>query len=619
MVMAEKLAENLVQEAGARAVRIGGACGFWGDSVSATGQLLKVPDLDYLVYDYLSEITLSLMARARQKAPELGYATDFVEHALGPQLAIVAERGVKVLSNAGGMNPQACADALRKQIVRLGLDLNVGVVTGDDLIDRAETFADQSVREMFSGSAFPKPASVASINAYLGAGPVVAALNAGADIVITGRCADSALTLAACVHGLDWDFADCDLLAAGSLVGHLLECGTQVTGGNFTDWRDVPDVKRIGYPVAKVFADGRAELSKPEGSGGLVSFGSVAEQLTYEIGDASLYLLPDVTCDFSEVQIEEAGPDVVRVSGARGTPAPEQLKVSVTWADGWRIGLLLGYVGLEAADKAQALAELAVGRAESVLKRLGAPGYSEVSVEVVGAGSQSGQAVAEQGFEEVVLKLAARHADQRAAGLLLRELTGLGLSVGPGLTTFNGGRPKPSPVVRLFSFLLDREAVSPEVLVEEQLVEGVPEPRVAPVSASSSKPAVPSVESGDEDLVEVPLVKLAYARSGDKGDLANIGVIARRAEWLPWIAAGLSEERVAAVFAHFEPSKVERFFMPGIHALNLVLHDVLGGGGIASLRLDPQGKAYSQILLSTPVCVPEDVAAQIDPVEEAAL
>lgn len=616
MVMAEKLAENLAQEAGARAVRIGGACGFWGDSVAATGQLLKVPELDYLVYDYLSEITLSLMARARQKAPDLGYATDFVEHALGPHLALVAERGVKVLSNAGGMNPQACAEALREQIARLGLDLSVGVVLGDDLLGQAAAFEAQGVREMFSGAGFPKAASVASINAYLGAGPVVAALNAGADIVITGRCADSALTLAACVHGLGWDFADCDLLAAGSLVGHLLECGTQVTGGNFTDWRDVPDVKRIGYPVATVFADGRAELSKPEGSGGLVSFGSVAEQLTYEIGDASLYLLPDVTCDFSEVRIEEVGPDVVRVSGARGALAPEQLKVSVTWADGWRIGLLLGYVGLEAEDKARALADLAVGRAESVLKRLGAPGYSEVSVEIVGAGSQSGAPVAAYGLQEVVLKLAARHVDQRAAGLLLRELTGLGLSVGPGLTTFNSGRPKPSPVVRLFSFLLDREALSPEVLVEEQRVEDVPEPRVASVAASSSSPAVPSVGASDEDLVDVPLVKLAYARSGDKGDLANIGVIARRAEWLPWIAAALSKERVAAVFAHFEPSRVERFYMPGIHALNFVLHDVLGGGGIASLRLDPQAKAYSQILLSTSVRVPKSVAVQVEQAEE---
>ncbi|GHB29519.1 terpene utilization protein AtuA [Pseudovibrio japonicus] len=609
--MSMKSAENQSSTDQKSAIRIGGACGFWGDSSASTGQLLRAGDLDYIVYDYLAEITLSIMARARQKSPDLGYATDFVEQVLGLNLKGIAASGTKILSNAGGVNPESCVAKIREMIAAQKLDLKVAVVTGDDLLENAASYHDAGVAEMFSGEAFPKAEKVASINAYLGAQPVVAALAAGADIVITGRCADSALTLAACVHAFGWGWADYDRLAAGSLVGHLLECGTQVTGGNFTDWRDVPEVKKIGYPIATVYEDGSCDLSKPDGSGGLVSVGTVAEQLVYEIGDPQAYLLPDVTCDFSAVTVEAKDAQRVHVSGARGAPAPDHLKVSATWADGFRVGLMVPYLGFEAGEKAQALAELAVGRAESVLKRLGAPGYQEVSIEVVGAGSQSGEApVGDGGYEEVVLKIAARHVDQRAAGLLLRELVGLGLSVAPGMATFNGGRPKPSPVVRLFSFLVLQSAVVPKVYLEG---ESVSFDQVVATGAQGAVEAneLPAVPACDEAMSEVPLIKLAYARSGDKGDKANIGVIARQAEWLPWIAAALTEEAVAKTFTHFDPGNVSRFYLPGCHALNFLIDDVLGGGGVASLRLDPQAKAYSQILLRRAIPVPHSIAQEV--------
>ncbi len=590
---------------------IGGACGFWGDSVAATRQLLRAGGLDYIVYDYLAEITLSIMARARQKSPDLGYATDFVEQVLGLNLKAIAASRTKILSNAGGVNPESCAVRIRELIAEQKLDLKVAVVIGDDLLAEAGTYHAAGVTEMFTDEAFPKAEKVASINAYLGAQPVVAALDSGADIVITGRCADSALTLAACAHAFSWDWADYDRLSAGSLVGHLLECGTQVTGGNFTDWRDVPDVKKIGYPIATVYEDGSCDLGKPEDSGGLVSVGTVTEQLIYEIGDPHAYLLPDVTCDFSGVKVEAITADCVHVSGAKGRSAPESLKVSATWADGFRIGLMIPYVGFDAGEKAQVFADLAIGRAETVIKKFGAPGYQEVSVEIVGAGSQVGAASVSRGtYEEVVLKIAARHVDQRAAGLLLRELTGLGLSVAPGMTTFNGGRPRPSPVVRLFSFLVERSAVSPQVFLE-----GEPVP-FEPVIATGAAPvvggaAVLEEAASDEEMVDVPLIRLAYARSGDKGDKANVGVIARKAEWLPWIAAALSEDVVAQTFAHFNPGKVARFYLPGCHALNFLIDDVLGGGGIASLRLDPQAKAYSQTLLTQSVPVPQSIAQEV--------
>ncbi|SDR33337.1 acyclic terpene utilization AtuA family protein [Pseudovibrio sp. Tun.PSC04-5.I4] len=606
-----KITENQSSSKSKHVIRIGGACGFWGDSSASTAQLLRSGELDFVVYDYLAEITLSIMARARQKDPSLGYASDFVDQVLAMNLKEIAHSGTKTLSNAGGMNPESCAAKIREIIAAQGLSLKVAVVTGDDFQQDTQKFKDAGVREMFSGEAFPDPSEIASVNVYLGAQPVVAALDAGADIVITGRCADSALTLAACVHAFRWDWNDYDRLSAGSLVGHLLECGTQVTGGNFTDWRDVPDVKKIGYPIASVYADGSCDIGKPEGSGGLISVGTVAEQLIYEIGDPRSYLLPDVTCDFSEATVVAKGENCVHVAGAKGRPAPKTLKVSATWADGWRIGLIVPYVGFEASEKAQVFADLAIGRAESVLKKLGAPGYQEVSVEIVGAGSQGGiSSGGSGGFEEVALKIAARHVDQRAAGLLLRELTGLGLSIAPGMTTFNGGRPKPSPVVRLFSFLMNQEAVSPvvqldgaEVPFTQQIFgEQVAQQEVA------SPPARPEAEG---ELVDVPLIKLAYARSGDKGDKANIGVIARKAEWLPWISAGLTDDVVASAFAHFEPGAVERFYLPGCHALNFLIDDVLGGGGIASLRLDPQAKAYGQILLQQTIPVSNAIADEV--------
>ncbi|MFS8182845.1 acyclic terpene utilization AtuA family protein [Pseudovibrio denitrificans] len=609
--MTMKNTENQSSSKRKQPIRIGGACGFWGDSNASTGQLLRAGGLDYIVYDYLAEITLSIMARARQKSPDLGYATDFVEQVLGLNLKTIASSKTKILSNAGGVNPESCAAKIRELIAAQKLDLKVAVVTGDDLLAEASAFKEAGVTEMFSGEAFPKSEKVASINAYLGAQPVVAALEAGADIVITGRCADSALTLAACAHAFGWDWTDYDRLSAGSLVGHLLECGTQVTGGNFTDWRDVPDVKKIGYPIATVYEDGSCDLSKPEGSGGLVSVGTVAEQLVYEIGNPQAYLLPDVTCDFSRVTIEAKTSESVHVSGAKGCAAPESLKVSATWADGFRIGLMVPYVGFDAGEKAKVFADLALGRAETVMKKLGAPGYQEVSVEIVGAGSQIGEAPVSRGtYEEVVLKIAARHVDQRAAGLLLRELTGLGLSVAPGMTTFNGGRPKPSPVVRLFSFLVEQSAVSPKVSLEGEAV-AFEQVVAAEAAASVEAAEVPGAPASDDALAEVPLIKLAYARSGDKGDKANIGVIARKEEWLPWIAAALSEDAVAKSFAHFNPGKVARFYLPGCHALNFLIDDVLGGGGIASLRLDPQAKAYSQILLRHSVSVPHSIAQEV--------
>lgn len=586
-------------------LKIGGACGFWGETSVGTPQLLGVGGLDYLVYDYLAEITMSIMARARQKDPDKGYAVDFVTDVMARNLPEIAAKGVRVLSNAGGVNPRACAAALSDLIAAKGLDLKVAVVEGDDLLPRAADYAEQC--EVYSGAPLPPAERILSMNAYLGAAPIVVALQSGADIVITGRCVDSALTLAACVHHFGWGWEEHDLLAAGSLAGHLLECGPQSTGGNFTDWRAAGDLAQIGYPVAEISADGAVVLTKPDGATGIVSPASVGEQMLYEIGDSRAYVLPDVVCDFSGVTLEQVGEQRVLVRGARGRAPTGQLKVSATWANGYRAGYVFQFNGVGARKKAEAFARMGLERARDRLRALQAPDYSGVCVETFGG------CPGDRFYEEITLKVAVRHEDARAVGLFLKELIGAALATPPGLHGFTGaGRPKPSPVVELFSLLADESDVQPMVSVDGQDIGYVPPVRATGQSDLGTPAEPETVDLTAAGLVERSLEELAWARSGDKGDKANIGVIPRDAGLLPWIWAGLDDARLRGTFDLAPESRVDRFFLPGLPALNLLLHSALGGGGVASLHSDPQGKGFAQKLLSCRIRVPADLLARIN-------
>ena len=592
-------------------IRVAGASGFWGDSAKATRQLLEVPDLDYIVYDYLAEITMSIMARARAKDPAQGYARDFISAAVVPNLQTISDRGVKVISNAGGVNPEACAAALRAAIAEKGFDLKVACIIGDDLLPYIETLGESGLAEMFTGDDFPDSERVLSANAYLGAFPVAAALSAGADIVVTGRCVDSAVTLGACLYAFGWESDDWDRLAMGSLAGHILECGPQATGGNFTDWEAAGNIANIGYPVAEIEASGVFTCFKTEGTAGLVSRGTIAEQMLYEIGDPQAYLLPDVSCDFSQVVIEEVGEDLVRVSGALGRPRPDSLKLCVTYADQFRGGTYMSFYGIDAAKKAEAMSEAIFCAARASFGQLGMPDFSETSVEIMGAGSQLGVSAPEDAPLEVVMKIAAKHPMAQGIGVMLREATGLGLATPPGLSGFAGSRPSPSPVVRLFSGLVAREEVSVAVELDgEPVVYTEPTPDLAGVASIDVHDA--PAHDTLEDTVPVPLIKLAWGRSGDKGNKANIGIIARKPEYYPILCQALTADGVAQRFAHFlgsgEAGAVQRFQLPGSHAINFLLDNVLGGGGVASLRNDPQGKGFAQLLLLATVDIPVSMA-----------
>ena len=594
-------------------VRIGCASAFWGDSTAGAEQLVRRGDIDFLVFDYLAEITMSLLARARARKPELGYVPDFVE-AIAPLLPEIKQKGIRIVSNAGGINPQAAAAALRRKAEEAGLSLEIAVVTGDDLSGRADEIRAAGVTEMFSGAAMPE--KLTTMNAYLGAQPIALALDRGADVVITGRCVNSAVVLGPMVHAFGWSWTDYDKLAQGSLAGHLLECAAQVTGGLFTDWRDVPGWDDMGMPIAVCSADGSFVVTKPPGTGGLVVPLSVCEQMLYEIGDPAAYILPDVVCDFRNVTMTVCGQDQVRVTGARGRPPTPTLKVSATWHDGYRMIGTLTIGGYEAAAKAERAGDAILARVRRLLGARGIPYFSETSIEVLGSESMYGpwRHPAVVNSREVVLKIGARHRDQEALEVLAREIFPPGSSMAQGITGFFAGRPSVQPVLRLFSFLWPKEKIAPIVHFGGADI-GVPFAASQPLLPPAAVPAAPK-PVGVADAT-VPLIVLAVGRSGDKGNSANIGLIARKADYLPWIRAALMEEVVRDWFAHLGVSKVERFELPGMNALNFLLHDALGGGGVASLRVDAQGKAYAQMLMDYPIPVPAALANSLKNAQRA--
>jgi hypothetical protein len=587
-------------------IRIGGASGFWGDSSVAVPQLVRRGTVDYITFDYLAELTMSILTAARAKDAAAGWARDFVDVALEGMLPEIAERNIRLLSNAGGINPRACAAALAKAASDAGVSLRIAVVEGDEVRDRIPPGTDL-------------PRAPLSANAYLGAFPIAAALGRGAQVVITGRCVDSALPLGAMIHEFGWSPRDWDKLAAGSLAGHLLECGAQATGGLFTDWERVERWDDIGYPIAECESDGSFTITKAPGTGGLVEPATVAEQLLYEIGDPRAYVLPDVVCDFSHVTMLAGGDDRVRVDGARGRPATDTYKVSATYLDGFRCVGTLVIVGIDAARKAERTAQAILARTRRIFQERGLPDYTATNVELIGAEHSYGPHARTTGAREVMMRLSVDHANRRALEIFAREIAPAGTSWSPGTTGASGGRPKPVPLVKFASFLLPKDAVTVEVDMDgERTVvpivtgthadtgealralgpqEGISTQR----GATELPPAAPSPNGSNDRTVRVPLVQLAYARSGDKGDTANIGVIARRPEFIAPLRAQLTPSRVAEYFAHLVRGDVRRYELPGIGAFNFTLEGALGGGGMASMRIDPLGKGFAQMLLDLPI------------------
>ena len=597
-----------------RIIRIGGATASFSDTALSVPQLLADGSLDYLVFDYLAEGSMGLFGMMQAANPEAGYGTDFLDVHVGPHLDEIARQGVKVVANAGGVNPVGLAKALEAAIAEKGLSLTVAYVDGDDLRPMLGDLRAAGHRDMFTGAAFPE--RPVSANAYLGGFPIAAALEAGADIVVTGRVVDSAIVLGPLIHEFGWREDQFDLLAAGTLAGHLLECGAQVTGGTFTDWRDVPDWANMGYPIGECHSDGTLVMTKPAGTGGLVSVGTVAEQLLYEVSDPADYIVADVRCDFSNVSLEQVGQDRVRVSGARGNPASDTYKACVIYSDGWRATAYQPIIGEEAAAKAERQAEALFARARTLLRQKQMPDFSLTDSVLIGNEAGFGSHAQPGGGREVICKLVADHPLKEGAEVFAREQwAGIsGMSVG---TSINLATPV-LPKTGTFLFLLDKHKVDARMTCKgstRTFQSFVPEKVSVPTEKAAAATTAAPAETGAQ--TEVDLIQLAFVRSGDKGHLFNVAVIARHPDYLPWLGAALTAEGIADWYAHLagdgQPLEVDRYEAPGLNALNFVVNDALVGGINASTRLDPAAKGMGQMLLRFPVPVPAAIAADLAP------
>jgi hypothetical protein len=594
-----------------RIVKIGGACGFYGDSSIAPGQLIDA-GVDYLILDYLAEATMPVLGAMRTHRADLGYATDFTEWTWKDNLRKLKETGTRIVTNAGGVNPQSCVKRMQALAAEAGLEFKIAYVEGDDILDRVKELSGNP--EMFSGDPFPPLDKIVTANAYLGATPIARALEMGADVVITGRCVDSALTLGILTKEFGWQADDYDKLSQGSLAGHIVECGAQGSGALFTDWESVPDWENIGYPIVECTADGAFVVTKPEGTGGLVVPAVVAEQLVYEVGDPQAYMLPDVVCDFTQVRIEDAGLNRVRVTGSIGYPPTGNYKVCITWNDGFRVIGFMTLVGRDAARKAQRQAEAVLARSNRMLRDRNMGPYRASRIELIGAEASYGAHSRAQDSREVIYKLAVEHDDKAAFKPFMREFDSPATSMSVGTTGWFGSRAEVKPVTRVFSTFLPRSAVPLTIHLgagKEGMV--VPQPDQTFSPSFVVRPPVLAVPEDDSEMVEVPLVKIAWARSGDKGNAFNIGIIARAPKYLPWIGKALTPEAMVEWFAHeFDgniPPEVRRYEMPGFDGINLHFIDSLGGGQQSSLRLDPLAKGKAQQLLDMPVRIPKALVA----------
>jgi len=586
-------------------VRIGCASAFWGDTDTAAPQLVHFGQIDYLVFDYLAEVTMSILAAAKQKNINLGYAPDFIKH-IGPLLGTIKEKNIKVISNAGGINLNACRDALLEKAKEQNLDFNIAIVEGDNILHKEIDLRSIPVKGIETNEILPE--GILSVNAYLGAPAIKKALELEADIIITGRCVDTAVVLGPLMYEFGWQETDYDLLASGSLAGHIIECGAQCTGGNFTDWELINSFENMGFPIVEVSSNGDFLVIKPDDTGGLINSGTVSEQFLYEIGDPGAYLLPDVVCDFTNVTIEDRGKDCVFVSGAKGFSPTNTYKVSATYADGYKIVATIVIGGPKAVQKANVIGRAILDKTRLIFNEKGFTDYTETNIGVLGSEAIYGRDSENYIYtREVVLRLAATHQNKSALVVLSREIAQAATGMAPGVMNYLGGRPSISPSIKLFSFLLSKDYFDVSVKLEKNKIP------VHIINDNEDRSYAGADQAGlghslpEKANKETILMNLAYVRSGDKGNHSNIGVIARDPEFLPYIRHSLTIERLKNHFSHVLNGPIHCWNVPGIDGINFLLENSLGGGGMASLNIDPQGKAYAQQIIDFKIPVPESI------------
>ncbi|HEU5184154.1 MAG TPA: acyclic terpene utilization AtuA family protein [Gemmatimonadaceae bacterium] len=445
-----------------RVVRVAAGQGFWGDWLEAPRRQVEGGPVDYLMLDYLAEVTMSILQKQKERDPSMGYARDFVG-AMESVFPAVANRGVRVVANAGGVNPPACAAAIQEAARKQGVSdrVRIGVVTGDDILPRLDELLSKghALANMETGAPLTTVRDrVLSANAYIGATPIVDALRKGANVVITGRSTDTALTMAPLLHEFEWKLDDWNRLAAGIIAGHIIECGAQCSGGNcLFDWREIPDLANVGYPIVEAQSDGTFYVTKHPGTGGRISRHTVIEQLVYEMGDPREYITPDVIADFTSIKVEDAGTDRVRVFGIIGKAPTDKLKVSIAYRAGFKAVGTLVYAWPDAMDKARAADHVLRQR----LERLGLR-FDEIHTEFLGANATHGTLAGDgRDAPEVQLRVGVRAAERAPVERFTREIAPLVLNGPPSVTGFAGGRPKTEEVVAYWPALIDKREITP--------------------------------------------------------------------------------------------------------------------------------------------------------------
>ena len=579
-------------------VRIANCSGFFGDRAHAAREMVDGGPIDVLTGDWLAELTMYILHKTRERSG--GYARSFLRE-LEEVLPTCMERGITVVSNAGGLQPEALAAAVTELARRQGLDVHVASVSGDDITPRLKELRAQGEKfvNLDTGEVLPADAPVVTANAYLRARPIADALAAGAQVVVTGRLTDAALVVGPALHAFGWSDGDLDAIAGAVVAGHVIECGAQCCGGNYAFFEEVPNRDHIGFPLAEVHADGSSVITKHPGTGGMVTVGTVTAQLLYEIGGPR-YLSPDAVARFDTIQLAQEAPDRVRIAPVRGEAPPDTLKVTANLDAGWRNAMTLALTGAQVAEKAR-FAAAAVWA--------GIPGgraaFAETAEDLTGDLTGGGIAY---------LRLAVRGDEEKEVG---RAFSGAvietSLSSYPG-TFFTSAPSGAQGVARYWPTTVRAAAVTPCVECDGQPVPVTPPAPFEPAGAAprgatqEEAPAAPDVD-GAQDATAVPLWVLVGARSGDKGGDANVGLWADDNAVAAWLLDGFSVETLKALLPEVEPYPVSRYPLPNLRAVNFVVHGLLGWGVASNLRLDTQAKGLGELLRSRLVEVPAALVA----------
>lgn len=607
-------------------IRIGNAGGYWGDDPEALKRQVAGGHLDYISMDFLAEVTMSIMQKQRSHDSNLGFARDFIVM-LEDVLPDLLRNKTKIITNAGGVNPQGCAEAIISLGKRLGLSPKVAIVHGDDILaDLSRLQADGcDFKNMESGADFTSVADrIQSANIYFGAAPVAEALKWEPDIIVTGRVTDTGITVGAMLHEFGWSNQDWDKLAAGVVAGHIIECGTQSTGGNFTDWRKVPTFANMGFPVLEVHRDGTFFVTKHQDSGGLVTVDTVREQLFYEMGNPHTYITPDVVADFATINLEQAGHNRVRVTGVKGYEPTPLYKVSMAYSDGFKALGAIAISGPDARAKAEMFASIFWNRVTPKQNTEKSSDFTETSTEYFGWNACHRSLGGEEDGNEILLRLGARSNTEKPLRRFGKMIPSLILSGPPGVCVI-GGVPKAQEIVSYWPALMPKSVVRPKIaLCDVDL--GIHSETVVPPEQSGNfdptafKPdqiadaptCSVKVAIGDMNQPKaLPLSTICLGRSGDKGDMANIGILARSPKAFSFLEKYLTAQKVKDLFQELCFGSVTRYRLPNMQGLNFLLDEALGGGGTVTLRTDAQGKTFAQALLRHKTLIPADVLEEV--------